>query len=90
MHVLLVAEAGSVRACQLLRREHVQQTFVHPSAGPGCLVDSKRQETHSKHLFVARLEGQPAWTRIYPIEIYVMKLGIAFTQETEERRKRQK
>ena len=47
----------------------MQQTFGHPSAGPGCLVESKRQETHSKRL-VARLEGQSAWARIYPIEIY--------------------
>ena len=33
---------------------------------------------------MARLEGQSAWARIYPIEIYMMKLGIGFTQETEE------
>ena len=32
---------------------------------PGCLVESKRQETHSKRLFVARLEGQSAWARIH-------------------------
>ena len=48
----------------------MQQTFGHPSAGPGCLVESKRQERHSKRLIVARLEGQSAWARIYPIEIY--------------------
>ena len=33
----------------------MQQTFGHPSAGPGCLVESKRQEMRSKRLFVARL-----------------------------------
>ena len=53
MHV--VAEAGSVRACQYFG--NMQQTFGHPSAGPGCLVESKRQETHSERLFVPRLEG---------------------------------
>ena len=30
---------------------------------------------------MARLKGQSAWARIYPIEIYMMKLGIGFTQE---------
>ena len=68
----------------------MQQTFGHPSAGPGCLVESKRQETHSKRPFVARLEGRSAWGRIDPIEIiYMMKLGIGFTQETEKRRNQQ-
>ena len=33
---------------------------------------------------MARLEGQSAWARIYPIEMYMIKLGIGFTQETEE------
>ena len=48
----------------------MQQIFGRPSAGPGCLVESKSQETYSKRLFVARLEGQSAWARrIYPIEI---------------------
>ena len=61
--VHVVAEASSVHACQLLRRKYMQQTFGHPSAGPRCLVESKRQEAHSKHLFVARLEGQSAWAR---------------------------
>ena len=84
MHV--VAEAGSVRASVSCYVENMQQTFGHSSAGPGCLVESRRQETHSKRLFVARIEGQSAWTRIYPIEIYKMKLGIGFTQETEKRR----
>ena len=69
MHV--AAEAGSVRACQLLRIENMQKTFGHPSAGLGCLIESKRQETHSKRLSVARLEGQSAWARIYPIEIHI-------------------
>ena len=86
MHV--VPEAGGVRACQLLRRERAAN-IGHPSAGPGCLVESKRQETHSKRLFVARLEGQSAWARIHPIEIYTMKLGIGFTQETDKWRERQ-
>ena len=72
MHV--VGEAGSVRACQLLV-ENMQQTFSHPSAGPGCFVESKRQETHSKRLFMARPEGQSAWALIYPIEKYTMRLG---------------
>ena len=49
----------------------MQQTSGHPSAGPECLVESKRHETHSKRLFVARLKGQSAWTRIYLIEQYV-------------------
>ena len=88
MHV--VAEAGSVRASVSCYVEKMQQTFGHPSAGSGCLVESKRQETHSKRLFVARIEGQSAWARIYPIEIYTMKLGIGFTQETEKRGKQQK
>ena len=35
----------------------------HPLAGPECLVESKHLETHSKRLFVARLEGQSAWAR---------------------------
>ena len=35
----------------------------HPLAGPGCLVESKHVETHSKRLFVARLDGQSAWAR---------------------------
>ena len=48
----------------------MQQTFGHPSAGRGRLVESKRQETHSKRLFVAKLEGQSAWTRIFPMKIY--------------------
>ena len=68
--------------------ENMQQTFDHPSDGPGCLVKSKRQETHSERLFVARLQGQSAWARIYPIEMCMIKLGIGFTQETEKRRKR--
>ena len=63
----------------------MQQTFGHLSVGPGCLVESKRREMHSKRLFVARLEGQSAWARMYPIEIYMMKLGIGFTQEIEKR-----
>ena len=66
----------------------MQQTFGHPSAGPGCLVESKRQETHSKRLFVARLEDQSAWARIYPIEICIYdeaRNGIhARNGETEE------
>ena len=49
----------------------MQQACSHPLAGPGCLVEPKRQETHSKRLFVARLEGQSAWARIHPIEIYM-------------------
>ena len=68
----------------------MQRTFGHPSAGPGCLVESKRHETHSKRPFLARLEGQSAWARIYPIETYMMKLDIGFTQEMVKRRKRQK
>ena len=63
----------------------MQQTFGHPSAGPGCLVESKRQETHSKRLFVARLKGQSAWARIYSIKVYMMKLVIGFTQETKRK-----
>ena len=85
-----VAEAGSVRASVNCYMENMQQTFGHPSAGSGCLVESKSQETHSKRLFVASIEGQSAWARIYPIEILMMKLGIGFTQETEKRRKRHK
>ena len=87
MHV--VAEAGSVRACQLLCGEHTA-AFGNPSAGPGCLVEWKRQETHSKRLFVAWIDGQSAWARICPIEVYMVNLGIGFTQGTQKRRKRQK
>ena len=82
MHV--VAEAALV-SCYV---ENMQQTFDHHSPGPGCLVEPKRRET--LRLFVTRLEGQSAWARIYPIEIYMIMLGIGFTQETEKRRKRQK
>ena len=72
MHV--VAEAGSVRACQLRRREHAANIWPSLCWPSGCLVESKRQETHSKRLFfLARLEGQSAWARIYPIEIYIIK-----------------
>ena len=53
------------------RREHMQQIFGHPSAGPGCLVESKRREEPSTSFFVARLQRQSAWARIYPIEIYI-------------------
>ena len=60
-----VAEAGSVRAFQWLRR--AGSIHGHPLAGPGCLVESKHQKAHSKRLFVARLEGQSAWAPIYPI-----------------------
>ena len=35
----------------------------HLLPGPGCLVVSKHVETHSKRIFVARLEGQSAWAR---------------------------
>ena len=77
-----MAEAGSVRASDSCYVENMQQTFGHPSAGPECLVESKRQEMHSKRPFVARIEGQSAWARIHPIEIYIMKLGNGFTQET--------
>ena len=72
MHVVYLAEAGSVRASVSCYVENLQQTFGHPSAGSGCLVElveSKRPETHSKRLFVARIEGQSACARIYPIEI---------------------
>ena len=62
--------------------ENMQQTCGHPLAGPGCLVEPTRQETHSKRLFVARLEGQSAWARIYPIEMY-MKLGIGFKKRKD-------
>ena len=63
----------------------MQQTCGHPLAGPGCLVESKCQETHSKRLFVAGLEGQSAWGRIYPIEIYEARNRIhARNGDTEE------
>ena len=55
-----VAEAGSVRASQWLRREHAAK-YSHPLDGPGCLVESKHQEMHSKRLFLARQGGQSAW-----------------------------
>ena len=65
--------------------ENMQQTCGDPLAGPGCLVESKRQETHSKRLFVARLEGQSAWARIYPIETYEARNRIhARNGEAEE------
>ena len=62
-----VAEAGSVRASQWIRREHA--AHGHPLAGPGSLVKSNHQETHSKRFFVATLDCQSAWARIYPIEM---------------------
>ena len=59
----------------------MQQTSGHPSAGPGCLVESKRQETHSKRLFVAKLEGQSVSDR----NIYEARNRIhARNGETEE------
>ena len=51
-----VAEGGSLRASQWLHGEHAAY-MANPLAGPGCLVESLHLETHSKRLFVARLEG---------------------------------
>ena len=62
MHVVAEAGSGAPVSCYV---ENMQQTFGHPSAGPGRLVESERQETHSKRLFVARLEDQSAWAQIY-------------------------
>ena len=69
-HACVVAEGGSVRASVSCYVENMQQTFGHPSGDPGCLFESKRQETPSKRLFGARIEGQSAWARSYQIETY--------------------
>ena len=46
-----VAEAGSVRASQWLRREHTAyEIHGHPLAGPGCLVEPKHQETRTRNV----------------------------------------
>ena len=37
-HALYISEAGSVRACQWLRREHAAEMVSHLT-GPGCLIE---------------------------------------------------
>ena len=43
--------------------EKTPHIIGRPLAGPGCLVESKHVETHSKRLFVARLDSQSVWAR---------------------------
>ena len=63
--------------------ENMQQTCVHPFAGPGFLVESKRQNTRSERLSVGRLSSQSAWYRVYPNAIYPLKLGIGLEKREE-------
>ena len=70
----------------------------HPLAGPGCLVESEHQETHSKRLFVAidlrgvgfiRSKYDEDWNRIHarngrssPLLVYIDLLALFFLPHT--------
>ena len=84
----VVAEAGSVRACQLLRREHAANLW--PSL---CWPWMLGRVEMSRNALETSLRGQTRGSVCVGSDLSdrnMYELGIGFTQETKKRRKRQK